>query len=67
MSNIQIPDQLPDPQKLYAMSLVAKIKDQADACGARFIGGFIAPDGERFIMTNMEEDDPNYIIPDNLQ
>ena len=67
MSNIQIPDQLPDAQKLYAMSLVAKMKDQADKCGARFIGGFIAPDGERFIMSNMEEDDPNYIIPENLQ
>ena len=67
MSNIQVPDQLPDPQKLYAMSLVAKLMDQADKCGARFIGGFIAPDGERFIMTNMDKDDPNYIIPDNLQ
>jgi len=67
MSNIKVPDQLPDAQKLYAMSLVAKMKDQADKLGAQFIGGFIAPDGERFIMSNMDEDDPNYIIPDNLQ
>ena len=67
MSDLKVPDQIPDPQKLYAMSLVAKMKDQADKLGAHFIGGFIAPDGERFIMSNMEEDDPNYIIPDNLQ
>ena len=67
MADLQVPVQLPDAQKLYAMSLVAKMKDQADKLGAKFIGGFIAPDGERFIMSNMEEDDPNYIIPDNLQ
>ena len=67
MFKLEIPDQLPDPQKLHAMALVAKMKDQADKVGAQFIGGFIAPDGERFIMSNMDKDDPNYIIPENLQ
>ena len=67
MKDIQIPDTLPTDERLYAMSLVAKMKDAADRVGAGFIGGFIAPDGTKFISTNMDEDDPNYIIPENLQ
>lgn len=67
MSDIQIPDTLPTDDKLAAMQLVAKMKDSANKCGAKFIGGFIAPDGTKFIASNMDEDDPNYIIPDNLQ
>ena len=65
--SIQVPDSLPTDDKLYAMSLVAKMKDAADRVGAGFIGGFIAPDGTKFISTNMDEDDPNFIIPDNLR
>ena len=67
MSDLQVPDNAPSDQRLYAMSLVARMKDAADKHGIGFIGGFIAPDGTKFISTNMDEDDPNYIIPDNLQ
>jgi hypothetical protein len=67
MPNLQIPDNIPDSDRLRAMALVAKMKDAADKCGAQFIGGFIAPDGTKYIASNMDEDDPNYIIPDNLQ
>ena len=67
MPNIQIPDNIPQSDKLAAMQLVAKMKDAANKCGAQFIGGFIAPDGTKFIASNMDEDDPNYIIPEELR
>ena len=35
--SIQVPDSLPTDDKLYAMSLVAKMKDAADRVGAGFI------------------------------
>jgi DNA mismatch repair ATPase MutS len=43
-------------EQLEAMQLVAKMKEAADKCGAGFIGGFISPTGERFMMTNQEQD-----------
>ena len=49
------------------MQLVAKMKDAANKCGAQFIGGFIAPDGTKYIASNMNQDDPNYIIPEELR
>ena len=67
MSDIQIPDSIPTSDKLHAMQLVAKMKDAADRVGAGFIGGFVAPDGTKYISSNMDEDDPNYIIPENLR
>ena len=67
MLNIQIPDNIPQSDKLAAMQFVAKMKDAANKCGAGFIGGFIAPDGTKFIASNMDEDDPNYIIPEELR
>ena len=67
MPNIQIPDNIPQSDKLAAMQFVAKMKDAANKCGAGFIGGFIAPDGTKFIASNMDEDDPNYIIPEELR
>ena len=67
MPNIQIPDNIPQSDKLAAMQLVAKMKEAANKCGAGFIGGFIAPDGTKFIASNMDEDDPNYIIPEELR
>jgi len=66
MNNIQIPDSIPGDDKLRAMQIVAKMKAAADNAGAKFIGGFITPDGERFIMSNMDESDPDHIIPDIL-
>ena len=67
MSDLQTPDNTPSNQQLYAMSLVARMKDAADKHGIGFIGGFIAPDGTKFISTNMDPDDPNYQIPENLR
>ena len=67
MPNIQIPDNIPQSDKLAAMQFVAKMKDAANKCGASFIGGFIAPDGTKFIASNMDEDDPNYILPEELR
>ena len=49
------------------MQLTAKLREKADACGAGFIGGFLDPNtGEVFVMSNMEKDDPRYILPDAL-
>lgn len=63
----RIPDSL-DMQRLQAMQLVAKMKESADKYGIGFIGGFIAPDGDRFIMTNMDDQDEiNALMPENLK
>ena len=43
-------------EQLEAMQLVAKMKEAADKCGAGFVGGFISPTGERFMMTNQDQD-----------
>jgi len=43
-------------EQLQAMQLVARMKEAADKCGAGFVGGFISPTGERFMMTNQEHD-----------
>ena len=63
----RIPDSL-DMQRLQAMQLVAKMKESAERHGIGFIGGFIAPNGEKFVMTNMEdEDDINALMPEDLK
>lgn len=63
----RIPDSL-DMQRLEAMQLVAKMKESAERHGIGFIGGFIAPNGEKFVMTNMEdEDDINALMPEDLK
>jgi hypothetical protein len=64
--SIRIPDSV-DLQRLQAMQLVAKMKESADKHGVGFIGGFIAPDGEKFIMTNMDDEDTQALLPDNLK
>ena len=57
-----------DSRKLEAMQFVAKMKEAAERCGAGFIGGFITEDGERFVMTNMEDqDDIDRLMPESLQ
>jgi len=43
-------------EQLEAMQLVARMKETADNCGAGFVGGFISPTGERFMMTNQDHD-----------
>ena len=42
---------------LKAMQLVARMREAADKCGAGFVGGFISPTGQRFMMSNMDEND----------
>ena len=62
----RIPDSI-DQRRLAAMQLVAKMKEFADRHGIGFIGGFISPDGEKFVMTNMAEDEANMLMPDSLR
>lgn len=47
-------------EQLRAMQLVAKMKEAADKCGAGFVGGFVSPTGERFMMSNVDEGDLQY-------
>lgn len=69
MSNIQIPDELPKQDRLAAMAFVAKMRDAADKAGVSFVGGFITPDGEKFMMNNMNDDTEaiNEMLPDELK
>ena len=62
----RIPDAI-DRQRLQAMQLVAKMKESADKYGVGFVGGFVSPDGQKFMMTNMNEDDTNALLPDDLK
>ena len=62
----RIPDSL-DMQRLQAMQLVAKMKESADKHGVGFIGGFVAPNGEKFVMSNMDDDETQALLPDNLK
>jgi selenophosphate synthetase-related protein len=62
----RIPDAI-DAQRLQAMQLVAKMKESADKHGVGFIGGFISPDGEKFVITNMNEEDSQALLPDSLK
>lgn len=54
-NDLRIPDAI-DAQRLRAMQLVAKMKENADRNGVGFIGGFITLNGERFVMTNIDSD-----------
>ena len=62
-----IPDNLPDNDMLAAMAFVAKMKESADRIGAGFVGGFTAPDGTKFVMTNMNEEDTTALTPQSLR
>lgn len=54
-------------EQLKAMQLVAKMKEAADRVGAGFVGGFITPTGQRFMMSNVDSDDVQYqAISDQL-
>lgn len=54
-------------QELEAMHYIAKLKESADKLGIGFIGGFIAPDGEKFVMSNMDDDDQQLLLPEHLK
>jgi selenophosphate synthetase-related protein len=56
-----------DRQRLEAMQLVAKMKESADKFGIGFVGGFISPDGQKFMMTNMDEADTQALLPEDLK
>ena len=62
----RIPDAI-DKQRLQAMQLVAKMKESADKYGVGFVGGFISPNGEKFVMTNMTEEDSQFLLPEDLK
>jgi hypothetical protein len=49
------------------MQLVAKMKESADKYGVGFVGGFIAPNGEKFMMSNMSHEDTQMLLPDDLK
>jgi hypothetical protein len=69
MSDIITPNNIPDPEKLAAMEMVAKMRAAADKAGIPFVGGFIAPDGSKFMMNNLgdDEDAINQMLPDSLK
>lgn len=56
-----------DPQKLQFMQLTAKMKESADKYGVGFIGGFVAPSGEKFVMTNLSPEDAELLLPEDLK
>lgn len=62
----RIPDSV-DMQRLSAMQLVAKMKESADKYGVGFVGGFISPDGEKFMMSNMSDEDTQMLLPEDLK
>ena len=62
----RIPDAV-DRQRLEAMQLVARMKESADKFGVGFVGGFISPDGQKFMMTNMNETDTQALLPEDLK
>jgi hypothetical protein len=63
---LRIPNSI-DESTLRAIQFVARMKESADKCGAGFIGGFIAPDGQKFIMTNMNDEDAQMLLPEDLK
>ena len=54
----------PTMRQLAGMQLIARMKEAADKVGAGFVGGFIDENGNRFMMSNISEDDiqTRYII-----
>jgi hypothetical protein len=62
----RIPDNI-DMQRLKAMQFVARMKETAERVGVGFIGGFIGPDGQKFMMTNMNQDEVIKYLPDELK
>jgi hypothetical protein len=61
-----VPDTL-SPQYLQAMQMVAKMKESADKHGVGFVGGFVSPDGKKFMMTNLSPEDTQFLLPDDLK
>jgi selenophosphate synthetase-related protein len=62
----RIPDSI-DSQRLQAMQIVAKMKESADKYGVGFVGGFVSPNGEKFVMSNMSDEDTEMLLPGDFQ
>jgi hypothetical protein len=43
------------------------MKESADLHGIGFVGGFVDADGNKFVMTNMSDEDTNALMPGDLQ
>jgi hypothetical protein len=43
------------------------MKESAEKHGIGFIGGFISPSGEKFIMTNLSPEDAELLTPEDLK
>ena len=62
-----IPNSIATDQ-LQAMAFVAKMKETADRVGAGFIGGFVTPDGKKFVMTIfLDQTDIDMLLPEGLK
>jgi hypothetical protein len=42
------------------------MKASADKHGVGFVGGFVSPSGEKFIMTNLSPEDTQLLTPKEL-
>ena len=54
-------------QEIEAMHYIAKLKESADKLGIGFVGGFIGPNGDKFVMSNLDEDDQQLLLPEHLK
>ena len=66
MSKPNVPSTV-SSKNLAAMAYVARMKEAADKLGCGFVGGFISPEGEKFMMTNMSDEDTKLLMPDSLR
>ena len=64
--SLRIPESV-DARRLEAMQLVAKMKEAADRNGIGFVGGFIDNNGQKFVMTNLDDMETNMLMPDSLR
>jgi hypothetical protein len=62
----KIPDSV-QQQELEAMHYIAKLKESADKLGIGFIGGFVAPNGNKYIVSNMDDNDQELLLPEHLK
>jgi hypothetical protein len=49
------------------MQMIARMREAADKHGLGFVGGFVAPDGQKFVMSNMDDFDTEALTPEDLK
>ncbi|NBR23515.1 MAG: hypothetical protein EBU08_07035 [Micrococcales bacterium] len=55
-------------EQLHIMRALAKMKEIADLEGSGFSAGFVTPDGHYYIVSNIEQDDEQYLaIQDQIR